>query len=109
MQSNECVKHGINNDHYGENFQFGKSFIVKDEDDKRSSALSATGEKPQFDLESILRGSTGKLRKISKEAERYLFSLTTNRLQSRLTSNEALEIAEALLDKIEKKGKSRRK
>jgi len=54
----------------------------------------------QFNLAKILEETTNKLKDTYPEAQEYLLELSKEELQTRLTSGQALEIAETLLEKV---------
>lgn len=61
----------------------------------------------QFNLAKILEETTNKLKETYPEAQEYLLELSKEELQTRLTSGQALEIAETLLEKVGFKADSR--
>lgn len=61
----------------------------------------------EFNLAKILEEKTKKLKKAYPKAQEYLLELSKEELQRRLTSSQALKIAETLLEKIEFKDDSR--
>lgn len=61
----------------------------------------------QFNLAKILEETTNKLKETYPKAQEYLLELSKEELQTRLTSGQALEIAETLLEKVGFKADSR--
>jgi hypothetical protein len=62
---------------------------------------------PEFNLSKILKETTNNLKEEFPEAQAYLLELSKEELQARLTSAQALKIAETLLEKIGFKAGSR--
>ena len=54
----------------------------------------------QFNLAKILKETTNKLKETYPKAQEYLLELSKEEMQTRLTSGQALEIAETLLEKV---------
>jgi hypothetical protein len=54
----------------------------------------------KFNLAKILEETTNKLKETFPDVQTYLLELSKEELQSRLTSGQALQIAETLLEKI---------
>ena len=61
----------------------------------------------KFNLAKILEETTNKLKEKYPRAQKYLLELSKEKLQTRLTSGQAIEIAETLLVKIGFKADSR--
>jgi hypothetical protein len=64
-------------------------------------------KKPEFNLFKILDETTNKLKEAFPDAQKYLLELSKEELQTRLTSGQALGVAETLLEKIGVKADSR--
>jgi hypothetical protein len=64
-------------------------------------------KKPEFNLSKILDKTTNKLKEAFPDAQKYLFELSKEELQTRLTSGQALKVAETLLEKMGVKADSR--
>jgi hypothetical protein len=63
-------------------------------------------KKFEFNLSKILNETTNKLKEAFPDAQKYLLKLSRKELQIRLTSSQALGVAETLLEKIEFKADS---
>jgi len=61
----------------------------------------------KINLANILEETSNKLKETYPEAQEYLLELSKEELQTHLTSGQALEIAETLLEKIGFKAESR--
>ena len=64
-------------------------------------------KKSEFNLSKILNETTNKLKEEFPDAQKYLLKLSKEKLQTRLTSGQALEVAKALLEKMGVKADSR--
>lgn len=64
-------------------------------------------KKFEFNLSKILDKTTNKLKEAFPDAQKYLLELSKEELQTRLTSGQALGVAETLLEKIGFKTDSR--